>query len=690
MPKLTIEEMQSLAKKRGGKCLSKRYVNQRTKLEWECAKGHRWKAGGSSVKSGSWCLECSGSKKHTIQEMRALAKKHGGKCLSKTYVNLKTKLEWQCAKGHRWRATPSDVKHSNSWCPDCAGSRKLTIEEMCAIAKERGGKCLSKRYVNGKTKLEWECAAGHRWKSLPTSVKNDGDWCLKCSGSEKLTIELMQSMAKERGGKCLSKRYVNSHTKLKWECAHGHRWMAKPYSIKNSMQWCSQCSGGVSERICRSYLKQLFGKPFPKSRPNWLKSSRGGQLELDGYCKALRLAFEHQGEQHYRRVPHWESNRKFKLGLQDDKEKQSLCKKHGVRLIAIPELFSMTKLEDLQQFIYDECKRLRVRRPKGMLEKKIKVTKAWVGTRTSKALEEMRGIAKSRGGRCLSNLYINQNVKLEWECAKGHRWMAAAGNIKHGNSWCLECAGGGRVRLTIEKMKELAKNCGGQCLSKRYVNSKTKLEWQCDKGHRWMASPNAAKRGRWCPDCAGRRPTIESMRALAKERGGRCLSKRYVNSQTKLQWECSQGHRWKATPASVKHGSWCRVCNYENRPKKLGIKDFQAIAKGRGGKCLSRVYVSKSSKLRWECAKGHRWRSTPTNVKNNESWCPACSRSRAHDKMKLGIAQMQSMAKERGGKCLSKRYVNNKTKLEWQCAKGHRWSAVPASIKNRGSWCPKC
>ena len=38
--KLTIEQMQALARKHRGKCFSKRYVNNRTKLRWQCAKGH--------------------------------------------------------------------------------------------------------------------------------------------------------------------------------------------------------------------------------------------------------------------------------------------------------------------------------------------------------------------------------------------------------------------------------------------------------------------------------------------------------------------------------------------------------------------------------------------------------------------------------------------------------------------------
>ncbi len=54
--------------------------------------------------------------------------------------------------------------------------------------------------------------------------------------------------------------------------------------------------------------------------------------------------------------------------------------------------------------------------------------------------------------------------------------------------------------------------------------------------------------------------TIEEMRRIALERGGKCLSDTYVNSYTKLLWECKEGHQWKSKPADVKRGSWCSYC----------------------------------------------------------------------------------------------------------------------------------
>ena len=67
--------------------------------------------------------------------------------------------------------------------------------------------------------------------------------------------------------------------------------------------------------------------------------------------------------------------------------------------------------------------------------------------------------------------------------------------------------------------------------------------------------------------------TIEEMYEIAKARGGKCLSTKYVNSNTNLDWECAEGHQWSATPGNVKAGKWCKVCSY----KKRGLKKNAAI-----------------------------------------------------------------------------------------------------------------
>ena len=116
-------------------------------------------------------------------------------------------------------------------------------------AKVHGGKCLSKKYINKETKYKWICSEGHIWWAVPSFYRKS--WCLKCAGKEIKTIEEMKKIAKERKGICLSKKYVNSNSKLKWMCLNKHTWFAEPIRI-TSGSWCPHCNFYLSEAICRT------------------------------------------------------------------------------------------------------------------------------------------------------------------------------------------------------------------------------------------------------------------------------------------------------------------------------------------------------------------------------------------------------------------------------------------------------
>lgn len=93
--KITIETLKELAISRGGKCLSTEYINSQTPVEWECKKGHKWFAKPAKVKFGTWCKDCAGSNKKTIEEMHKLAGKYNAICLSETYLNNHSPLKWK-------------------------------------------------------------------------------------------------------------------------------------------------------------------------------------------------------------------------------------------------------------------------------------------------------------------------------------------------------------------------------------------------------------------------------------------------------------------------------------------------------------------------------------------------------------------------------------------------------------------
>ena len=95
-------------------------------MRFQCKKGHEWEAIPDSIRTRRWCAQCGHKVKYgvDIEAMKKLAWMYRGWCLSKKYINAKTKLKWKCAKGHIWMAVPDSIKHE-TWCPYCAGNRKI-------------------------------------------------------------------------------------------------------------------------------------------------------------------------------------------------------------------------------------------------------------------------------------------------------------------------------------------------------------------------------------------------------------------------------------------------------------------------------------------------------------------------------------------------------------------------------------
>jgi len=59
---------------------------------------------------------------------------------------------------------------------------------------------------------------------------------------EKLELVDLKSAAKFRGGECLSSEWdVDLYTTLKWKCAFGHEFDAKPFTILKAGIWCPVC-----------------------------------------------------------------------------------------------------------------------------------------------------------------------------------------------------------------------------------------------------------------------------------------------------------------------------------------------------------------------------------------------------------------------------------------------------------------
>ena len=584
----------------------------------------------------------------TLEYMKVLARRHGGKCLSKRYVNSKTKLKWLCHKGHSWLAIPSNIVKGH-WCSICGFSRSarqraLTIQRMREVARSRGGGCLSQNYVNAHVKLEWQCQKGHVWQAAPQHIIK-GSWCSECLGRYKPSVYIREAelLANKRQGKCLSQTYIKSNRPLVWQCSENHTWESPLNAIRKG-RWCPHCGKGVGERICRAYFESLFNAPFPKSRPKWLWTRQGTQLELDGYSKTLRIAFEHQGEHHYSKDAHYiRTSLSYNLAKrqQYDRLKRRLCREKGVALIVIPQLFSRLRLAALRHYIKRQCQRKNVSLPSGFDRKPIDLSPTFI----SDFRKWLAGLLRERGIQLDGTAFLGYSAKYRWKCRVGHRWVAVASKVKAGGG-CPICLNRGgaltsqRRTILLSAVGKSAQKRGLRCLSRRYINARTKMKFRCQLGHIWKAVPYSIKAGTGCPACgristnkALKRLTLSDMQRLAKGRGGKCLSTVYCNNGTKLDWVCHEGHLWQATPGKIKGGRWCPRCAIERRAlsRRGTIENMQRLARRRGGRCLSMKYEGNHLHLIWECRKGHCWKAVPSSIKQG-TWCPKCARSRREKK----------------------------------------------------------
>ena len=237
----------------------------------------------------------------------------------------------------------------------------------------------------------------------------------------------------------------------------------------------------------------------------------------------------------------------------------------------------------------------------------------------------------------------------------------------------------------LEQFNKVAKERGGKSLATKYINCNTKYEWECAKGHRWFAIWGNVRQKTWCPHCYKTQRTFKEFQEYARKKGGRCLNViKGSGVGGRYLWECEKGHQWKTKASNIvgKSQTWCPTC----RSGKLTIHDCISEANKRGGECLDTEYKNKRTIMTWKCANGHQFRLRLGAVRNNNRWCRKC----ANDRRRLGISAAHQLAAKNGGECLSIEYTNLETPLQWRCFRNHEWSVALLNIKSSGRWCRKC
>ncbi len=339
----TLEKVQDFVKDREWTLLSDKYINTITNLLFRCKNNHEFWKSVNNLKIHPICKYCPDYKGRrifwTLEKVQDFVKDREWILLSDKYIDSKTKLLFRCKNNHEfWKNVDELRAYSNcKYCPNNKGIRGIwNIQDIKKLVDKWEATLLSTAYKNAQTKLHIRCPNGHELWSRLESIKKQA--CRRCSSDkQKLTLETMQELALSLGGECLSETYISAKTKMKFKCNFGHIFETTPDQIRSKNIWCTKCkSKSIGEEICRLHFEELLKKQFPTIRPRWLLNKAGNRMELDGYCKELKLAFEFCGQQHYNFVKYYhKEEKKFQKTLENDKIKKDICMKHNITLIEV-------------------------------------------------------------------------------------------------------------------------------------------------------------------------------------------------------------------------------------------------------------------------------------------------------------------------------------------------------------------
>jgi len=472
---------------------------------------------------------------------------------------------------------------------------------------EKKGTVIADPSMVGETpkKVVLKCDKGHKWKVRMGNLIYNKSWCPDCYGNRRSTIEDMQTLAENRGGKCISPVYVNNKTKLNWECSLGHGWSATPGNVKNHGSWCPHCRVNVGEELVRASLEEAFpDQGFDRTRIlPWMDG-----LELDGFNAELCLAFEYQGKQHSEKIEHFHRTEgAFEDQLRRDARKRELCADNGITLI---EISHVTKFVDIRDLVRFELTELGYDiQPIMWSQMEFYDRIRAIGNTNDKMYARVLEIVAIKGGVCMSEQYVGYRVPLFIKCRKGHLFKASLESIdqpaSRGPRFCQIC--GGTKKKDDEELREYAASIGWvfhSATREHDEGGRTRcyLNITCPNGHpeprksldNFKIRDGKPKRG--CMECANKNKGKALKLNISRWEDEHNITCRggYKSNATVCYWDCDDGHVVYDSYNELKKktGGPCTECFL----KTFEI-DHDLTCLSVWGKDVDRI----NSKLDWEC-----------------------------------------------------------------------------------------
>ncbi len=288
-------------------------------------------------------------------------------------------------------------------------------------------------------------------------------------------------------------------------------------------------------------------------------------------------------------------------------------------------------------------------------------------------------LLNKEGYKLLSD-YKNTKMEVKLQCSNGHIFQVKPSNFKR-SPVCPECPTKRSIK-TKEQFIELLDKEGYKLLSE-YIKDKDKVLIRCNNGHEYKTTPSRFKNNsNRCSKCpTNRQIKSEKMFKNMLISDGYKLVSSYINTRTKVDLICPKGHIWKTTPHGYKKGYRCSVCARNN--SYYAKEEFMKLLCEEKYKLIGE-YINTSTRVTVKCPNDHEWNVIPSEFKHQYFRCPHCDGSsgqRLLQEILKGYIQNDVIYNDRkvlGGLELDIYYPELSIGIEYQ---GNYWHSLPEAIK---------
>lgn len=359
----------------------------------------------------------------------------------------------------------------------------------------------------------------------------------------KLSYSNVKNLFEKENYTLLSQEYINNRTKLDYICPNGHRHSTTLFNWSVNNSRCPSCNNGV--RFTEDYVR----KEFLKEGYTLLSKYKNSKSKVK-----LRCGKKHE---FYTTFNNW----RFGSRCKECKELERKARRYKeVKKSFESEGYTLHSdcyvgVSDLLYFTCNNGHYSNI-----TLHSWNKGHRCRVCSNVDKpSIEYINKCFTDDDYILLSDEYKNTKTKLDYICPNGHKHSITWSNWKLGKR-CPDCSVA--KRLSIEEITPFFESASEKLVSNTYINSREKLEIICKDGHTYFMCWNDWQQKHRCPICAGlKKPSLVKIKEAFEKEDYTLLSTEYINSTTKLEYICPNGHKHGIIWKHWRYGHRCPECH---------------------------------------------------------------------------------------------------------------------------------